>query len=315
MQWLRFVRLARLGFHHTSLTNLVVRKPTPTNRQWERSRVIFFPNLPPATKPQNTAHRHLVCIFLHHPLFIMVSSHYSVGSLIWKTAYLLLLAAASSPSATLTLACSCMEPRSISNALKTVDAVFRGLVVRKLKDISNYESVYIVRVNRLFKGCDFAAGERVIVTTGTNSALCGINIKVNATYVFSGYGTELVRSISSQIKNTKIRRAVHVGLCDYNVIANQIVAADARTMRQYDNTACRPTCVTGVADCTSSTQYCDNGTCVPYPPTTPTCTIACTVAPCSTAPACGVANAKCYDDVCGGCQWVYVDATATRVCK
>jgi Tissue inhibitor of metalloproteinase len=138
-------------------------------------------------------------------------------------------------------ACSCTEPRSVQGSLNLVDSVFRGWVVRKLRDVT-YESNYVVRVNSIYKGCDFAVGDRIIVTTGKTSSLCGVSLPINGTFVLAGFAAEMDSGISQQLpKKTKISQVVNVGLCDYNVDATtNVPSTDLKVLRSYDNTQCVP---------------------------------------------------------------------------
>jgi Tissue inhibitor of metalloproteinase len=140
-----------------------------------------------------------------------------------------------------TSACSCTEPRTVQRSLDLVDFVFRAWVVRKLRDV-NYESNYVVRVNSIYKGCDFVVGERIIVTTGKTNSLCGVTLPINGTFVLSGFAAEMDSGISQQLpKKTKISKVVNVGLCDYNMDAiTNVPSADLKVLRAYDNTRCVP---------------------------------------------------------------------------
>lgn len=211
----------------------------------------------------------------------------------------------------LTFACSCLEGISVRSSLQKTEAVFRGLVLRKLKDVE-YASSYVVSVERMYKGCNFKAADRIVVTTGINSAMCGLELEVDRVYAFSAFDTPIIPDIQSQLKEShKIKRAVSIGLCDYNGVEwKNIPATGIKRLRRYDNTKCKVTCETGT-NCLS-TQYCDVDKCVAY---NATCAnpVNCVASPCSVSTC--TEKSKCYNNYCGGCNAIFVDSTGTRVCN
>jgi hypothetical protein len=253
-------------------------------------------------------------------------------------------------------ACSCLEAPSVQRSLAITDHVFRGRILKKYRDV-NFLTIFRVVVNRVYKGCDFARTQRIIVATGNNSAACGIDLKVGSTYLFSGYTYPFVAGIAAQLApRDNITRVTNVRSCDYNAVWTSLSVASRRRLRRYGNRRCRPTtcnkdsdcttrntnttkpfCVEGVcvqnplvplpptpspsnctsgADCRNGTQYCDAGTCVAFPSLQ--CpkndTVSCFIAPCASITPC-VNDTKCYDDYCGGCNAIFVNATGNRVCK
>jgi hypothetical protein len=217
---------------------------------------------------------------------------------------LLVLSCALSWLPGLVSACSCFEKPSVQRSLAVTDHVFRGRILRSYKDV-NFLATFRVVVNRVYKGCDFSRSQRVIVTTGRDSAACGIDLKVGSTYLFSGFTYPFVAGIASQLApKDNVTRVVNVRSCDYNAIWTTLSVASRRRLRRYGNRRCvrttcnidsdcrnatKPSCVEGVcvqnrtivplpptptpspsnctsgANCRNGTQYCDAGTCVAFP--------------------------------------------------
>jgi hypothetical protein len=86
------------------------------------------------------------------------------------------------------LACKCKAPKAQS-ALDASEAVFRGTVVRRIKEDDEFNDKFVVRVGHKFKGCNLA-GDRVVIETV--AANCGVNLKEGINYVFSSSGPNLV---------------------------------------------------------------------------------------------------------------------------
>jgi Tissue inhibitor of metalloproteinase len=210
----------------------------------------------------------------------------------------------------LAFACNCALT-TLASSLKRADAVFRGTVIRKLAD-KNEESFYEVRVNRVFKGCNFIQSNHIIVTTGTNSAACGVNLEVDKSYALFGANAALPAAAKKQLGTNpkKIAKAVRIGLCSYNAEWPDVPTQDLKTLRRYDNSKCKPKCVSG-KDCPNN-NYCDAGKCVAFDAKCPTPLVACVAAPCSVSTC--TSPSTCYDNYCGGCNAIFVDDTGTRVC-
>jgi hypothetical protein len=69
-------------------------------------------------------------------------------------------------------ACSCVEPNPRS-ALRQADAAIIGHVVGVVP-LDDYNSDYLVRVHRVFKGDDLGRGMTIAVRSGPNGASCGL---------------------------------------------------------------------------------------------------------------------------------------------
>jgi Tissue inhibitor of metalloproteinase len=214
-------------------------------------------------------------------------------------------------------ACSCVDPTvTLTATLKRETSVFRGVVIRKLNDYQDYSN-YVVRVSRLFKGCNFLANERIMVATGRDDSQCGMSLKVNGTYAFSGYRYIINQALAQQLgSGSAVKKAVEVDTCDYNKKWNQVSPTELQQLRSFDNSNCKAPCTTG-RDC-ASTHYCDANKCIPFNKPCPTPPATCGASPCSLAPVstlCSEPSAKCYNDFCGGCKKFFLDASKTRVCQ
>jgi Tissue inhibitor of metalloproteinase len=216
-------------------------------------------------------------------------------------------------------ACSCIDPTvTLTATLKRETSVFRGVVIRKLNDFQDYSN-YVVRVSRVFKGCHFLANERIMVATGRDDSLCGMSLKVNGTYAFSGYRYTISQALATATQlesGSAVKKAVQVDTCEYNKKWSQVSPAELQQLRSFDNSKCRAYCTTGL-DC-ARTHYCDANKCTPFnkPCATPLAT--CGAPPCSLVPAsalCTEPSAKCYNDYCGGCNKFFLDSSKTRVCQ
>jgi hypothetical protein len=207
------------------------------------------------------------------------------------------------------VACSCIQI-DFESALKKVDSSFRGTVVRQLNNVEE-NRVYEVRVNRLFKGCNFKQSNHIIVSTVTTS--CGVFLNVNASYSFSGYRSAMNNGIKKQLGNNpkKISQVVSVTLCNFISEWSEVPAQNLKTLRRFDNSKCVAKCDTG-GDCLKD-HYCDKGKCVALNKPCPTPLLNCFAEPCSVATC--TSPSKCYDDYCGGCNAIFVDKTGTRICN
>jgi Tissue inhibitor of metalloproteinase len=214
---------------------------------------------------------------------------------------------------TLISSCSCLDEISLQTSIGRVDSVFRGTVLRQLRNVDDYSN-YVVLVSRVFKGCNFKANERIVVKTGSEESVCGVALKVNSTYAFSGYTSSIDSVIKKDLDSgSNVKKAGSVGSCDYNLPWSQVSSADSALLRNYDNSKCVAKCTTGI-DCLK-THYCDSGTCVAFNKPCPKPLVKCAVAPCSLATPCSVSSSKCNNDYCGGCKSFFLDSSTTRVCK
>jgi len=116
-----------------------------------------------------------------------------------RSAYALLSTILSSFLPILTYACSCGSwPPTLQDALHSnTGSVFRGKIVKELNNSATSETDnadgdekahFLVRVAFAYKGCPFSRGDDVVVTTATQSSLCGIadDLDINEEYLFSG---------------------------------------------------------------------------------------------------------------------------------
>lgn len=87
------------------------------------------------------------------------------------------------------------------------------MTVWNATDPGRQDRTYLVRVERVFKGCDFEADDFVMVTTASQRARCGVSNIVDQRYVFSG---RVTTSNSSQPELVRRMHTVHVGSCRYN---------------------------------------------------------------------------------------------------
>jgi Tissue inhibitor of metalloproteinase len=115
-------------------------------------------------------------------------------------------------------ACRCLEAPSVQRSLKVTDYVVRGRIIRKLRDVDSL-STFEVLVKRVYKGCDVTRVQRIVVTTGSSSASCGIDLRVPSTYLLSGYTRPLTEGITAQLPpGSNITQVVSVLSCDYNAL-------------------------------------------------------------------------------------------------
>lgn len=139
------------------------------------------------------------------------------------------------------LACRCVDLPTAASALNQTENVFRGLVVRELKQPVDDATMkrFVVRVGRVFKGCSsssssFEMSDRIIISTGTHS--CGSFLEIAQTYVFSGTSLPIDAATKSLLgKNTKISLDVSIHLCTYNPQWPGISQEDIKVLRKYKN--------------------------------------------------------------------------------
>lgn len=225
-----------------------------------------------------------------------------------KILFAFLLALLSSP--TLSNACRCMVP-TVQSALTNADAVFRGNVTRALKTDDGLQKKYVVSVKRVFKGCAFEAPQRIVVTTSSSSASCGVTLQLNTIYAFSASSTPIDDATKKQLgKNTTVTQAVSIMTCNYNREWTSVPEEDKKALRAHNN-QCPTKCKTG-SDCKDK-YYCDTGKCVADDAPCPVIIGACIADPCSNTQACP--GATCITTYCGGCLPLWIDANRTRVCN
>jgi Tissue inhibitor of metalloproteinase len=208
------------------------------------------------------------------------------------------------------LACKC-KAVTAQSALDMSDVVFRGTVLRQLTESDEFNDKFVVRVGRKFKGCNLA-GDRVVIETGSNSANCGVALKVGLNYVFSSSGPTFVTPADGLGNQTKITQVWNVNTCNYNREWGLVPEEDKKVLRSYKEICGPIKCVTG-KDC-PSTHYCDVDYCKPYDGKCPEGVMMpiCAGDPCLTAKPC--TEATCYPSFCSRCFPIFVDANGTRVC-
>ena len=226
-----------------------------------------------------------------------------------------------------TTACDCMSNPSLETALtsNSIDYVFRGYVNRLLKGDDMYEpKFYAVRVWRVFKGCTFGNGTTVIVTTGSNSALCGVSLVPKENYIFTGRAEipddpEVFKLLNAKNNTSFTSEVIRVNLCNY--LSPYKPAPKAEKVALMNSTNVCVKCASA-ADCPGGLGggfYCDRGECVnhnaPCPPVDPWLVgPPCLEDPCLYVKPC-TADAKCIANPCDTCGTpLFVDSNGTRVC-
>jgi hypothetical protein len=217
------------------------------------------------------------------------------------------------------IACSCVPPDVpiLTRTLQEAPSVFRGVVVRKLKDSGDY-SHFVVKVLRVFKGCGFVANESVVLGN-VDAGSCGLPegyIAVNGIYAFSGSGYAIPEDVKKQLGNkTKVKNGVEVNYCIYNMRWRQVTPKESAQLRSYNNSQCK--CRTGLDCATPGDHYCDSGSCVAFTKPCPTPLSVCKNGPpCAVAKPCSTVGLTCYNNYCGGCKSFFVDTrTYTRDCQ
>jgi hypothetical protein len=218
------------------------------------------------------------------------------------------------------LACRCMQT-TVESILVTPESVaFRGTVVRQVytNDTSTTQTNYFIfAVGRVFKGCDFKPSDRILVQTGSNSAMCGLDLKVGTNYLFTSRSTTqpLDKAMLQVLgKSTKISRQLWLSTCDFVREFTAVTDEEKTTLRNHNNQCnSNAKCVLGT-DCPKE-QFCDAGKCVLYNAPCPidTLPVACLADPCTIAKPC--TDSTCLANYCGGCTAIFVAPNGTRVCN
>jgi hypothetical protein len=228
-------------------------------------------------------------------------------------------------------ACSCSLGRqSAQSALSYSANVFLVRVVKDLNptpppgtggDGSFFDEdpkQYLVRVRRLFKSCTLEVNDYVVVTTGANSEMCGIEISLNQRYVFSGTPGAADAATIAMSGMQSLAGVMYAGDCRYNIPWDMVAPADKKRLVNRGTMPCKSPCKIGT-ECASSTEYCYAGTCIafdapcsPYAPA-----VTCVAAPCTVSRPCAQAGSglKCLNNYCGGCNAIFIDANRSRICS
>jgi Tissue inhibitor of metalloproteinase len=126
------------------------------------------------------------------------------------------------------------------------DLFFRGTVIKQLtfptgngitKMFDMTPLKYVVEIVRVFKGCSIKASDRIMVTTMRDSALCGVNLSVNSSYIHSsGLGMPIDAETKAMLGNrTKISQTVDVNLCGFYANMQYVSNATLAELRAYKN--------------------------------------------------------------------------------
>jgi hypothetical protein len=196
-----------------------------------------------------------------------------------------------SPNTAVVNACSCLGPITFNNALRS-DATAAKVRIRNeifpngpLDPIGNGFRYFRATILQPYRACKLSRNQDILVSTGGNSALCGIDIKPGTDYLFFGFQEV------EEIKGLGKRNVLQVGSCSFNVPFRTVTTEQKGRLAKFsyvDN--CRP-------------KPCDNEKkCGPRPPVAPP--IACpdgsetfTDITCVVAPATSYGPSQCRWDV------------------
>jgi hypothetical protein len=224
-------------------------------------------------------------------------------------------------------ACDCMATPSVEASLSNneIDYVFRGYVQKLLQGDDEFEpKYYAVRVWRVFKGCTFGNATNIVVRTGSNSAVCGVDLTLKENYVFSGSSLpadpDIVKLIKGRNSTVLTSEIVGIGLCDFNRPFKPIPHVDKSLLWNSTNLCVKcdsaEDCPGGIGD---GKYYCDKSKCVAYdggcPPVSPWIKPQiCLENPCLYAKPC--TEATCIQDKCDTCgSPLWIDPNGNRVCQ
>ena len=225
-----------------------------------------------------------------------------------------------------TYACKCMKPTASKALSSPTSSIFTGTVIRRKKsmDPNLPEIATIVSVDRIIKGCTLDLSDRIIVTTATTSAACGVNLKVNETYFFTGDiepldADLLLKTYDLVFPNNPIQSKVHASSCNFNIARRNVGMKVRNMLFDYgtNKNICPTKCIVGT-DCPNEDYYCDSeeGTCQlfvePCPPDRPPAP--CAVDPCTVMEPCKD-DLLCTPYYCGTCAAIFTDTNRTRTCK
>jgi hypothetical protein len=154
------------------------------------------------------------------------------------------------------LACSCL-PLSVNETMQRehIGLVFRGTVLRPFTARSNNDnpaanttsgaagvatfhsepSYYIVQVTKVYKGCHIKTNERIIVSSNSLGAMCGMSLTVNANYIFSTGASQPIDPLTSaQLGNrSKVKQSIWISSCGLNQVWSSVAEQDKATLRSY----------------------------------------------------------------------------------
>ena len=288
--------------------------------------------------------------FIRLTIFIAFSNHHTDEQVntenmnVFSPFALLAFFLTTSSLQTLTSACSCMgPPPSIKQALYgDTDVVFVGRVIKQIKPDPTIEIPgkipyikniggdiqYLVKVQKMIKGCEFQKSEFVVVTTAADGSMCGVTLQEENRYLLSAKLVNVDKiAVQEAIQRGPIAAEVRIMSCGYGVNMEwmQVDLPDRRLLRQYTrlDQVCSEhgSCTTGSEDCLKG-DYCDDGKCVAADAQCPFYMpmVRCLMDPCdpSLKPPCPEATergATCISSYCGGCHAIWMDANRNRICK
>ena len=215
-----------------------------------------------------------------------------------------------------------MQPTA-SRALNSTASIFVGTVVRQKKPLDQdmQEIVSVVSIDRIIKGCSLKKSERIVVSTASSTAACGVNLVVDKSYFFTGDVEKLdadllLKTYGLSFKNP-IKSTLHASSCSFNMLRSDATAKDRNMLFAYgkNKNICPAKCIIGT-DCPNQDYYCDSGKCIlsyePCPPDRPPAQ--CFADPCTVTKPCGD-DLQCTPYYCGTCTAIFTDVNRTRVCK
>ena len=215
-----------------------------------------------------------------------------------------------------------MQPTAANALNSTTASIFTGTVLSQKKplDKEKQEIISIVSIDRLIKGCSLKKSERIVVTTASSSAGCGVNFTVGESYFFTGdiekLDTDLLLKTYGLNFKKPIKSTVHASSCSFNILKQDVTTKDRAMLVEYGKTKniCPIKCNIGT-DCLSRDYFCDSGYCKLFaqqcPPDIPL--VQCFADPCAVTTPCSD-NLQCTRDYCGTCTAIFTDANRTRTC-
>jgi hypothetical protein len=149
----------------------------------------------------------------------------------------------------LSLACSCSGPPDINATLyeNPSSIVLEGRNIEQLKlttkdENGNHNVYYAFKVKWVHKApCYIQKDDVIMVSTGGNSGLCGVNLKPNTRYTFEAY------ALNSNPLEAPAIVQVGVGSCSY-LVEGDVPVGDRQILRAYSKANPH------IAKCTNSTS-------------------------------------------------------------
>jgi len=173
-------------------------------------------------------------------------------------------------------ACTCLPPTVEASYNNNSDVVRARILLRSAGATT---TLYVARVQRVFKGC-LTPNAFVVLRTPSSSAECGALLNVNTDYLVNGEDDGTFLGL----------RRLAISLCDYNVRVSELSEHDR------DFLAGRSVCCGDRCTCADGSQP-----------------VQCFVDPCQVAPPCSAG--ECVANYCGGCNAEFYDANGYAVCQ